>query len=121
MERHGRRYRLRLIVRQKTTKLSLDDVRETPPGWTGVKTAAEMIRCLESAEVEEISLDHDLGPEDAGDGYEVLVWIERQVATRAWVPPVIQIHTANPAARLRMEAALRSIERLTARYRSGGK
>ena len=49
------------------------------------------------------------------DGYEVLVWIERQVATRAWVPPMIHIHTANPAARLKMEAALRSIERLTAR------
>ena len=97
-------------------KLYLDDVRETPPGWTGVKTAAEMIRCLETVPVEEVSLDHDLGPpEEAGDGYQVLVWIERQVATRAWVPPVIHIHTANPVARFRMEAALRSIERLTAR------
>jgi hypothetical protein len=96
-------------------KLYLDDVRETPAGWTGVKTAAEMIRLLESAEVDEVSLDHDLGPEDSGDGYEVLIWIERQVATRAWVPPVIHVHTANPAARLRMEAALRSIERLSAR------
>jgi hypothetical protein len=74
-----------------------------------------MIRCLETVPVEEISLDHDLGPEEAGDGYQVLVWIERQVATRAWVPPVIHIHTANPVARLRMEAALRSIERLSAR------
>ena len=46
-------------------KLYLDDVRETPPPWTGVKTAAEMIRCLESAEVEEISFDHDLGLEDS--------------------------------------------------------
>ena len=43
-------------------KLYLDDVRECPQGWTLVKTAPEMIRCLESSEVEEISLDHDLGP-----------------------------------------------------------
>ena len=89
-------------------KLYLDDVRECPQGWTLVKTAPEMIRCLESSEVEEISLDHDLGPPEAGDGYAVLAWIERQVATRAWVPPVIHIHTGNPVARRRMEAALRS-------------
>ena len=43
-------------------KLYLDDVRETPPGWRGVKTATEMIRCLETVPVEEVSLDHDLGP-----------------------------------------------------------
>ncbi len=74
-----------------------------------------MIRWLECAEVEMISLDHDLGPPEAGDGYEVLLWIERQVATRGWVPPVIHIHTANPVARLRMEAALRSIKRHSTR------
>jgi hypothetical protein len=94
-------------------KLSPDDVRECPQGWTPV-TTAEMIRLLECAEVEEISLDHDLGPPEASDGYAVLAWTERQVATRSWVPPVIHIHTGNPVARLRMEAALARVERLAA-------
>jgi hypothetical protein len=53
-----------------------------------------MIRLLESTKMEEISLDHDLGPPEADDGYAVLAWIEEEVATRSWVPPVIDIHTA---------------------------
>jgi hypothetical protein len=42
----------------------------------------------------------------------VLVWIERAVATRGFVPPTITIHSANPSARRRMEAAVAKIRRL---------
>jgi hypothetical protein len=39
----------------------LDDVRKAPEGWVHVKTPEEAIDLLRSGEVEEISLDHDLG------------------------------------------------------------
>lgn len=46
--------------------------------------------------VTEISLDHDLGDDEHGTGMK---------------PPKIRVHSANPAARARMEAAIASIER----------
>jgi hypothetical protein len=61
--------------------------------------------------VQQISLDHDLGP-DAGEGYDVLTWIERAVIERGFQPPKIYVHTANPPARIRMLAAVEAIERL---------
>jgi hypothetical protein len=79
----------------------LDDVREAPEGWVHVKTPEEAIDLLRSGEVEEISLDHDLGlatPEAERNGYDVLVWLEEALATGAWKRnvPLIRIHSANP-------------------------
>lgn len=64
---------------------------------------------LQTGEVTELSLDHDLGDDSHGTGYDVLVWIEEAIALNGFVPPAIKIHSANPAAVQRMEAALRSI------------
>lgn len=55
-------------------RLYLDDERLTPIGWTRVYTAAEAIALLASGGVAEISLDHDLGPPEAGTGYDVACW-----------------------------------------------
>lgn len=95
-------------------KLYLDDLRPAPPGWTLVRWPDEAIRLLEAGGVTEISLDHDLGDDARGTGYDVVRWIEEAVATRGFVPPAIAIHTANPSARHQMLLGVRSIERLAA-------
>jgi hypothetical protein len=42
-------------------KVWLDDEREAPEGWVHVRTPEEAIELLRAGEVEELSLDHDLG------------------------------------------------------------
>lgn len=97
-------------------RVYLDDKRAAPEGWRLVTTAKEALDLLETGEVMEISLDHDLGdlqnvPEQTG--YTVLNWIEAETALNPqFVPPVIHIHTANPVARKRMEMAVQAIVRL---------
>jgi phage I-like protein len=39
----------------------LDDVRPTPPGWVLVQTVPAAKALLETGEVQQLSLDHDLG------------------------------------------------------------
>jgi hypothetical protein len=65
---------------------------------------------LESGEVLELSLDHDLGDDQRGTGYDVILWIEEAVALRGFKPPRILVHSANASARERMLAGIRSIE-----------
>ena len=64
------------------TSFWLDDRREPPPGWVWSKTPAETI-APRAGEVDELSLDHDLGLRDDDGreltGYDVLIWIEEQV------------------------------------------
>ena len=96
-------------------QLWLDDERPPPPGWTCVRWREEAIALLERGGVEVASLDHDLGNDEQGTGYDVLLWVEEAVATRGFEPPEIRVHTANPAARRRMEAAVAAIERLANR------
>ena len=95
-------------------RVYLDDERDTPSGWVRVYWPDEAIELLETNEVREISLDHDLGDDDRGTGYDVVLWIEEAVATRGFKPPEIRVHSANSSARDKMEAGIRSIRRMTA-------
>ena len=90
-------------------KVFLDDQRPTPDGWVRVYWPEEAIALLETGRVDEISLDHDLGDDSRGTGYDVIVWIEEAVVTKNFRPPRILAHTANPSARSRMEAAIATI------------
>lgn len=92
-------------------KLWLDDVRPAPEGWTAVRTAAEAIAVLATGTVEIVSLDHDLGPAEAGTGYDVASWIEEQAATGTLPRVRWRVHSANPVGVRRMEAALQSADR----------
>jgi hypothetical protein len=92
-------------------KVYLDDERVTPEGWTRVYWPQEAVALLKAGGVEEISLDHDLGDDERGTGYDVLEWIEEAVVLNGFVPPVIRVHSANPPARVRMHAAIKAIER----------
>ncbi|PYE26141.1 cyclic-phosphate processing receiver domain-containing protein [Paraburkholderia silvatlantica] len=93
-------------------KVFLDDERATPDGWTHVYWPDEAIRLLELGGVEEISLDHDLGDDDRGTGYDIVLWIEDAVALRGFRPPKNTVHSANASAREKMLAGVRTIERL---------
>jgi hypothetical protein len=93
-------------------KVYLDDERLAPDGWVQVRWPDEAIELLESGEVTHISLDHDLGDDDRGTGYDVVVWIEEATAVRHFDPPEIRVHSANSSARLKMEAGIRSIQRI---------
>lgn len=87
-------------------KIFLDDLRPAPDGWIRVFWPDEAIALLRTGEVTDISLDHDLGDDQRGTGYDVLLWIEEAVATVNFKAPRMIIHSANPAARERMDAAV---------------
>jgi hypothetical protein len=101
-------------------RVFLDDAREAPDGWVRTRTPEETIALLRSGEVTALSLDHDLGldtPERERTGYSVLVWLETEIGEGRWrfQLPQITIHGANPLGRLRMQRAIESIRRLSAR------
>lgn len=95
-------------------RVYLDDERTPPPGWTLVRWPDEAIALLETGEVTDLSLDHDLGDDARGTGYDVIVWIEEAVVTRGFAPPRIAVHSANSSARVRMELGVAAIARLAA-------
>lgn len=99
-------------------KIYLDDERPTPSGWVGCRWQDEVVRLLKSGAVTELSLDHDLGDDARGTGYDVVLWMEEQVATTDFQPPTIVVHSANVSARAKMEAGIRSIERIIALRKS---
>ena len=93
-------------------KIYLDDERVAPPGWTQTRWPDEVIKLLEAGGVTDLSLDHDLGDDERGTGYDVILWIEEAVATRGFKPPRIAVHSANSSARIKMQAGIDSISRL---------
>jgi hypothetical protein len=97
-------------------KVYLDDERATPAGWHRVYWPDEAIELLRAGQVSEISLDHDLGDDQRGTGYDVLLWIEEAVAMRGFVPPRMSVHSANAAARLRMQQAIAAIRQRVDRH-----
>ena len=96
-------------------KVFLDDLRTEPDGWVRVFWPDQAIALLKSGLVTDISLDHDLGDDLRGTGYDVLLWIEEAVHLHNFVPPRLQVHTANSSARVRMLAAICAIERASHR------
>lgn len=75
----------------------------------------EAIALLKTRKVTDIRLDHDLGDDDLGDddrgtGYNVVLWIEEQVALHGFMAPAMKVHLANVSARTKMEKGIRAIE-----------
>jgi len=93
-------------------KVYLDDERTPPNGWILVRWPAEAIEILKTGDVEVISLDHDLGDDSIGTGYDVVLWIEEQVAINGMTPPVIKVHSANTSAKAKMLAGIESIYKI---------
>lgn len=89
-------------------KLWVDDRREAPPGWVWAKTAPEAINHIATGEVEEISLDHDLGEEM--NGHTVATYIEGAAHSGEVKKMKWRAHTDNPVGRQRIEQAMRNAD-----------
>ena len=96
-------------------KVYLDDERVAPEGWVRTRWPEDTIQLLETGEVTHLSLDHDLGDDEHGTGYDVLLWLEEAVAVRGFKPPECNVHSANSSAREKMERAIASIRRFQER------
>lgn len=92
-------------------RIFLDDERPTPEGWVRAYWPHEVIALLKAGGVTEVSLDHDLGDDKKGTGYDVILWLEEAVAVRAFKPPQVIVHSANASARIKMESGIASIQR----------
>lgn len=95
-------------------KVYLDDERETPDGWVRTYWPQEAIELLKTNKVTEISLDHDLGDDERGTGYDVVLWIEEAVFTKGYQPPKVTVHSANSSARHKMELGIKNINQYLA-------
>lgn len=97
-------------------KIFLDDVRQEPLGWVRTYTAQETIQLLKNPHnnIDEISLDHDLGDDEQyGTGMTVVKWIEEETFSNSdFIPPVIRIHSANPVGIKNMKDGIESIKRM---------
>lgn len=100
-------------------KVYLDDERATPESWTRVYWPIEAIELLQTGQVTELSLDHDLGDDARGTGYDVVLRVEEQVAMRGFVPPTIVVHSANVSARAKMGNGIRAIANIHNRSKAG--
>ena len=103
----------------------VDDERDVPsPGWVLARTAELAIGLLNSHEgnIQTLSLDHDLGPPEAGTGYDVIKWVEEWVFTDPnYHPPKhIQCHSSNASGRININLAIESIEREMVRRTNSG-
>lgn len=100
-------------------KLYLDDLRPTPKDFNlRAYTAQEAIAMLEKGGISAISFDHDLGPDEAGTGYDVAKWIEEKAYTDPnFTVPEWNIHSANPVGAKNIERAMESSERASARLK----
>lgn len=90
----------------------LDDERETPDGFIRCYWPNEVIELLKTNKVKLISLDHDLGDDNKGTGYDVLLWLEEQVFLGTIDPPEIIIHSSNSSAVQKMNSAVKSIQKI---------
>ena len=95
-------------------KLWHDDVRPAPEGWVWATNNTEAQMILQDRNVEECSLDHDLGAEGGdifaagpslnGSGYDLVRWmIENNL-----VPAKVTIHSWNGVGARRMAQTLNS-------------
>lgn len=101
----------------RTLYIFLDDIRNPPEyGWAILRTAEEVHKAIHIGHEENrdmvVSLDHDLG-EDVPTGYDLLNWIEKDIATNENFRPRIkfQIHSANPVGCDNMDRAIKAIEK----------
>lgn len=102
-------------------KIWLDDIRTGPNSWIRTYSPQEVIQLIQQnpESIVCISLDHDLGNDSVGTGYDVLYWLEEQLYTRKdaeflsrFKLPELLVHSANPVGRRRMDAAIKSITEL---------
>lgn len=112
--------------------LFVDDIRPAPEGWQLARTVTEAIRILDTQDVEEVSLDHDIShdvkvgdihrPYPCGETFEPVARFMAALATIEQLDgdndiglmqkdgpiPKMFIHTANPAGAQKMADILKA-------------
>ena len=102
-------------------RLWLDDVRPAPVGWEWVTNIADAKRLLETGQVEQASLDHDLGACETclnatpdwrgvmphcshiGTGYDLCLWMAEH---NIWPKQRPVVHSMNTDGRDRMRGVI---------------
>lgn len=104
-------------------KVYLDDVRPLPDdSWTPALTYQEAVAILEAnvGNIEEMSFDHDLGPDSfqihyddklnevkvERTGYDVLLYIVQMKYDGKATPKKYKVHSANPVGCERMQGVI---------------
>lgn len=100
--------------------LYLDDIRNPPNdrenGYVIVRKYNPCIHLINNNpnSIEFMSLDHDLGDFSGQDGremtgYDVLLWMEKNLDKITLPPKGIMVHSANPIGKRRMIEVVRSL------------
>ena len=87
----------------KKKGLYVDDIRDLPSiyeGWDVARTYNDAIILLAVNEYDNISLDHDIASfrEDGREmtGYDIALYLAARKNENKYVPPHINVHSANP-------------------------
>lgn len=97
--------------RNKPIKIYLDDKRTTPDGYIRIFWPNDIYSFLTTVpfKIEEISLDHDLGNDEIGTGYDIVTLIEEWVYLENYLPPVLKVHSDNSSAKAKMLNGIKNI------------
>ena len=86
-------------------KLFVDDMRNAPPGaeWLLARSVNDAIRILENIEIEEASLDYDMGifSSEGGYGITLVNWMAKN---NKWPTRAIYLHSSSYQYRSEMKA-----------------
>ena len=103
-------------------RLIIDDDKEYRPTQPDFDircwTVAQAIWALQNYPITHISFDNDLGPEYAGQGYQVADWIEEQAHFGKIEPMTWEIHSANCSRWGHITAAMKNADKYW-RFRRG--
>lgn len=95
-------------------KVYLDDKRTTPDGYLRAFWPEHVTEYLNLLPIKEISLDHDLGDDEHGTGYDVVCFLEEKVYfDRNYKLPEIKTHTDNSSARDKMWRGIDNILKMS--------
>lgn len=105
---------LERLVTSGMTKLWVDDERPLTDemckaGWTRSPTAWEALVKLELIDFEVVSLDHDLASFVGNrelTGYDILMWLVQRKMDGKYTPPIVRVHSANPAGWPKMQETI---------------
>lgn len=105
---------MKLAVQKESSSvcLWLDDERPMPKEFhLHARTSVEAIEAIKNGGIGVVSLDHDLGDESNGTGYEVAKFIEEGAFLGTLPPMEVRVHSANPVGASRMRMCIENANR----------
>jgi len=79
------------------------DERNQWMGWDRVYSVDQAILFLETEEVAELHLDYDLGGDEPGTGYDVLLWLKDKIEASSFKLPEITVYSQSAEKKAMME------------------